>query len=254
MDSTIMSILARARWVNRFIICSPPILATVHITTTFAMTTLVLRWSPSQWYKYLHDDVIKWKHFPRYWPFVPGIHRSPVNSPHKGQWRGALMLLLICAWTNNWVNNSEAGDLRRHRAHYDVSVMHLQKRHICWFWVFTKNTPCFLFLLCSVVTNLRNTQYDFVADMGVSLWLINLYSAGSVDIRDMNLVIRCNVITSLIARFMGPTWGPPGSCRPQMGPMLALWTLLSGLETLLVSLTFREGNHLWQVDSPTNYQ
>ena len=41
----------------------------------------------------LHDDVIKWKHFPRYWPFVRGIHRSPVNSSHKGQWRGALMLL-----------------------------------------------------------------------------------------------------------------------------------------------------------------
>ena len=43
------------------------------------------------------DDVIKWKHFPRYWPFVRGIHRSPVNSPHKGQWRGALMFSLICA-------------------------------------------------------------------------------------------------------------------------------------------------------------
>ena len=38
-----------------------------------------------------HDDVIKWKHFPRYWPFVRGIHRSPVNSPHKDQWHGALM-------------------------------------------------------------------------------------------------------------------------------------------------------------------
>ena len=38
-----------------------------------------------------HDDVIKWKHFPRYWPFVRGIHRSPVNSLYKGQWRGALM-------------------------------------------------------------------------------------------------------------------------------------------------------------------
>ena len=34
-----------------------------------------------------HDDVIKWKHFPRNWPFVRGIHRGPVNSPHKGQWR-----------------------------------------------------------------------------------------------------------------------------------------------------------------------
>ena len=69
-----------------------------------------------------YDDVIKWKHFPRYWPSVRGIHRSPVNSPHKGQWRGALMFSLIC-WINDWVNNVEAGDLRRHRAHYDVTVM-----------------------------------------------------------------------------------------------------------------------------------
>ena len=70
-----------------------------------------------------HDDIIKWKHFPRYWPFVRGIRRSAVNSPHKGQWRGALMLSLIYAWINNWVNKREAGDLRRHRAHYDVIVM-----------------------------------------------------------------------------------------------------------------------------------
>ena len=70
-----------------------------------------------------HDDVIKWKHFPRYWPFVRGIHRSSVNSPHKGQWCGALMFSLICVWINDWVNNREAGDLRRYRAHCDVTVM-----------------------------------------------------------------------------------------------------------------------------------
>ena len=70
-----------------------------------------------------HDDVIKWKHFPRYWPFVRGIHRSPVNSPHKGQWRGALMFSLICVWINGWVNNREAGDLKLYRAYYDVIVM-----------------------------------------------------------------------------------------------------------------------------------
>ena len=46
---------------------------------------------------YKHDDVIIWKHFPCYWPFVRGIHRSTANSPHKGQWRGALMVSLICA-------------------------------------------------------------------------------------------------------------------------------------------------------------
>ena len=47
----------------------------------------------------------------------------PVNSPQKGQWRGALMFSLICAWINDWVNNHEACDLRRHRGHYDVIVM-----------------------------------------------------------------------------------------------------------------------------------
>ena len=73
--------------------------------------------------KTTHDDVIKWKHFPRYRPFVRGIHRSPLNSPHKDQWRGALMFPLICAWIKVWVNNRQAVDLRRHRAHYDVIVM-----------------------------------------------------------------------------------------------------------------------------------
>ena len=77
-----------------------------------------------------HDDDIKWKHFPRYCPFVRGIHRSPVNSPHKGQWRGALMFSLNCVWINSWINNRKAGDLRRGRAHYDVIVMLAE-----WFWI-----------------------------------------------------------------------------------------------------------------------
>ena len=70
-----------------------------------------------------HDDVIKWKHFPRDRPFVRGIHRWPVNSPHKGLWRGALMFSLICAWMDGWVYHRESGDLRCHSAHYDVKVM-----------------------------------------------------------------------------------------------------------------------------------
>ena len=50
-------------------------------------------------------------------------NRSPVNSRHKSQWRGALMFSLICTRINGWENNGEAGDLRRHRAHYDATVM-----------------------------------------------------------------------------------------------------------------------------------
>ena len=78
-----------------------------------------------------HDDVIKWKHSPRYWPFVWGMHRSPVNSPHKGQWRGALMFSLICVWINGWLNHREASDLRRYRPHYDASVM-IISTHLCY--------------------------------------------------------------------------------------------------------------------------
>ena len=79
-------------------------------------------------FRWYHDDVIKWKHFPRHWPFVRGIHRSPVNSPHKGQWREALVFSLICNWINLWVNNREAGGLGRHRAHYDTTVMNYQRK------------------------------------------------------------------------------------------------------------------------------
>ena len=85
------------------------------------------------WYMYMiflcavkacmFHDVVKWKHFPRYWPFVRGIHQSLVNTPHKVQWLGTLMFSLICAWTNSWVNNQYAGDLRHHHAHYDFTVM-----------------------------------------------------------------------------------------------------------------------------------
>ena len=53
----------------------------------------------------IHYDVIRWTHFPRSWPFVRGIHRS-----HKGQWRGALVFSLICAWTNGWAKNRDADD------------------------------------------------------------------------------------------------------------------------------------------------
>ena len=69
-------------------------------------------------YTLWHYDVIQWKHFLRYWP---------VNSPHKGQWRWPLMFSLICAWLNCYGNNREAGDLRRHRTHYDVTLMVLHE-------------------------------------------------------------------------------------------------------------------------------
>ena len=78
----------------------------------------------------LHDDVIKWKHFSRYKPFVRGIHRWPVNSPQKGLVTrkasdAELWFFFDLRLNNVWVNNREAGDWRRHRAHYEVTIMGL---------------------------------------------------------------------------------------------------------------------------------
>ena len=97
-----------------------------------------------------HDDVIKWKHFPRYWLFVRGIHRSPIDSITRASdaefW--CFLWPLICAWTNGWVNNRDAGDLRRHRSHYDVTVMvmlclqRVKRRHGCVrYWASRQGIP-----------------------------------------------------------------------------------------------------------------
>ena len=118
--------LASDMWRSRQHFCRP---INAKYSGEYAEVEVEVPWStrnhgkPDRLMSHHHDDVIKWKYFPRYWPFVRGIHRSPVNSPHKGQWRGALFISLICAWINGWVNTSQAGDLRRIRAHYDVIVM-----------------------------------------------------------------------------------------------------------------------------------
>ena len=60
------------------------------------------------------------------------VGNLPVNSSHTDQWREAVVFSLICAWTNGWINNQYAGDLRRHCAHYDVTVMYWCRIVIQW--------------------------------------------------------------------------------------------------------------------------
>ena len=93
----------------------------------------------------LHDDVIKWKHFPCHWPFVRGIQWSPVNFPHKGQRCGILLFSLICAWINS-----------------------CSKQLLSW-WFETPSCP--LWSLC-------NDVGDFIFSSGLCLCLSNQSSNG----------------------------------------------------------------------------
>ena len=87
---------------------------------------------------------------------------SPVTGEfpsHKDQWRGALMVSLICAWTNIWANNGDAGDLRRHRTHYDVTLMVVACLGLVLYMMAipTKTSICYLieaeWLMYASVTN-----------------------------------------------------------------------------------------------------
>ena len=140
----------------QLLISAPILVILVYWESTLGcFDNLCVNFVPGNISKYIsfdHDDVIKWKHFPRYWPFVREIHRSPVNFLHKGQWRGALMFSLIYAWINDWVNNREAGDLRRQHGHYDVIVMESQKPNL----IFPR-------MLMVVPRRRLLTWYDFVS-------------------------------------------------------------------------------------------
>ena len=98
----------------------------------FTAFQLNLKW---QSLNKIHNDVIKWKHFPCYWHFVRWIHRSPVDSHHKYQWRGTLSFSLIWSWTNGWASNRGTGDWKCHRSHYDVTVMKIVGALVAWWWI-----------------------------------------------------------------------------------------------------------------------
>ena len=82
-----------------------------------------------------------WHHqmetFPAQLAICAGNSPVPVNSPHKGQWRRALMFSLICTWIKDRVNNRGAGDLRRHRGHCYVNVMkRVGRENVSIWWPF----------------------------------------------------------------------------------------------------------------------
>ena len=140
-----------------------------------------------------------------------------------------------------------------------ISVMKYGKPSITefslWWYSPLKNTTAQLWLNVCVVLNKwksyqsvpNHSRYDFEMSTVELLWRHQYMSCWL-------LWHHADRLFSQIARFMGPTWDPPGSCRPQMGPMLAPWTLLSGLILFLWMLwssqwhcqpgTFQHGNSL----------
>ena len=116
----------------------------------------------------MRNDAIKWKHFPRYWSFVQGIHRSPVNSAHKGQCCGVLMFSLICL-NKRLKNNREAGDLRRHCAHYDVIVMRTSRIVLTWWTCWHANVHRHVMGRCVIKVMI------YFASWGLTLYVIIYY-------------------------------------------------------------------------------
>ena len=122
-----------------------------------------------------HDDVVQYKHFPRYWLFVQGIHRSPVNYPKKGRWHEALMFSLICACINKWVNNREAGDLRRYRAHCDVIcrmytiLVSLVSENVTLYADQTRTTFMY-YIMQTIVMNICFYEWHNTYNLHVTVW------------------------------------------------------------------------------------
>ena len=150
-----------------------------------------------------------WRHemktLPRYWPSVRGIHRSPVNSPHKGQWRGALMFSLICARTNGWANHRHAGDLRRHLIHNDVTVMSGYTSTFLQYRTTNSTSHCFKFTTAAL-NILRPIQKEWppfcrrqfqVSFPGLILWIFNEISLKYVP---YGPIVHMTALVQIMAR------------------------------------------------------
>ena len=111
------------------------------------------------------------------------VGNSPVTGefPHKGQWRGALMFSLICAWINSWVNNREAGDFGRHRAHYDVIAMW------CTFSISKQKSlpPFVFFMFLEAIRHIRHF-FDWQSFQGNTLYPLAIIHMEHINVLDFD--------------------------------------------------------------------
>ena len=152
----------------------------------------------------------------RNWPVmrVPLFIALQRNAAHKGQWRRALMFSLIGAWTNGWVNNRDAGDLRRHRARYDATVMEWMDE---WQWHFQEmyNVLKCIYIYIFIYISLKVAILSKVAPQDVHYLLVEfIYSVGTNHTKarvvrifmDMYNTEREMVLTRTEWYFQGVLW------------------------------------------------
>ena len=87
-------------------------------------------------------------------------NRPAAGGIPRGQWPGALMFSLICAWTRGWANTRDAGDLRRHHGHYVVTVITLITLHIIQN-SYIHSKPCQGDLIWAVISNIQQQSSQF---------------------------------------------------------------------------------------------
>ena len=157
--------------------------------------------------------------FPRDWPFVGGVHRSPVNSPNKVQWRGALLFSLICAWTNGWVNNRDGSDLK-----YGISAPWFMYQPHCHRAIFfTSNitpihcilTYCILILFLKPVAKIRYLRSQYQIHVATMQSSITCYHHRTVWLW-YRCWKKCLAMYSIILNMIKHAswlWYSPGHCQ-----------------------------------------
>ena len=153
---------------------------------------------PKTWY------VVILKHFPHNWPIMPVTVVFPAQMTSNTE-------ILCFVWYRKQASADEMRHINAQLIH--PSFLTISKPYCGYYGIF--------------LVDLSHTHFHFIVVFG------HLYSYQKshiyVSFRNQCLYHKeYTHVSTQIARFMGPTWDPPGCCRPQMSPMLAPWTLLSG--------------------------
>ena len=168
------------------------------------ITKWLTKLSVNDIWRYLgkHDNVIKWKHFSRHWPFVRGIHR---------------MFSLICPITNVWANNRDAGDLRRHRAHYAVIAMNIGFGGISYSATAT----------CTLSSRLRTRQLMMTSSNGNIFLVIGPLRGESTSHRWISLTMASD------AELWCSFWSAPEQTAEQTIEIPVIWDAIALIMTSL---------------------